>query len=389
MIESLAGVRRAGNGRLMAFRFIHTADWQIGKPFANFPSELAGELAAARLSVIPRIAGIARARGAAHVLVAGDIFDSEKLDTVLLRRTLESLRREADITWLLLPGNHDPARSEGIWDRVAAIGSPENTVVLGTEKPFEISRHAVVLPAPLTTKTPGRDPTEWYEEAASLPGQIRIGLAHGSITGFSSEGESSINIVPDRATRARLDYLALGDWHGATRIDARTWYSGTPEPDRYPSNSPGFVLAVTAEAGTAPHVEKVASAHFTWARYEAALASADDVWALSRAIADLAPSPASTLLKVTLSGSLTLAEESALKSWSEEVSGRLRYLDLDLDALSLRATDADLDVFGRTGALREAAEQLTSRAQQDGDPIAQRALQKLYAYAADTRREAP
>jgi DNA repair exonuclease SbcCD nuclease subunit len=372
----------------MAIRFIHTADWQIGKPFANFPSELGGELAAARLSAISRIAGIARARAAAHVLVAGDIFDSEKLDTVLLRRTLESLKREADVTWLLLPGNHDPARSDGIWDRIAAIGLPANVVVLGAEKPFELSRYAVVLPAPLTSKTPGRDPTEWYGGAATSPGQIRIGLAHGSITGFSSEGESSVNIAPDRAARARLDYLALGDWHGATRIDAQTWYSGTPEPDRYPSNSPGYVLCVTAQAGAPPHVEQVASSQFTWARHSAVLASADDVWALSRAVADMAPSPASTLLKVTLSGSLTLAEERALKSWSEEASGRLRHLDLDTSALTLRATAADLDAFGQSGALREAAEQLTARAQQTDGAVAQRALQKLYAYAADARREA-
>lgn len=371
----------------MAFRFIHTADWQIGKPFANFPSELAGELSAARLSAISRIAGIARARATAHVLVAGDIFDGEKLDTILLRRTLETLKREADITWLLLPGNHDPARADGIWDRIAAIGLPANVVVLGAEKPFEISRHAVVLPAPLTSKTPGRDPTQWYGDAATAPGQVRIGLAHGSITGFSSEGESSVNIAPDRAARARLDYLALGDWHGATRIDARTWYSGTPEPDRYPSNSPGFVLAVTAEAGAPPHVEQIASAQFAWARHAAVLASADDIWSLSRAIADLTPSPATTLVKVTLSGSLTLADEGALKSWSEEASGRLRYLDLDAGALTLRATAADLDAFGQSGALREAAEHLSARAQQDGGCVAQRALHKLYAYAADVRRE--
>jgi len=43
----------------MTFTFIHTADWQLGKPFANFPSDLAGELAAARFSAIGRIAAIA------------------------------------------------------------------------------------------------------------------------------------------------------------------------------------------------------------------------------------------------------------------------------------------------------------------------------------------
>lgn len=370
----------------MAFRFIHTADWQIGKPFANFPSELAGELSAARLNAIARIAGIARDRATAHVLVAGDIFDSDKLGSVLVRRTLEHLKREADITWLLLPGNHDPARAEGIWDRAAQIGLPANVIVLGADKPFAVSTHAVVLPAPLTSKTPGRDPTAWFDSAESAPGQIRIGLAHGSITGFSSEGESSVNIAPDRAKRARLDYLALGDWHGATRIDPRTWYSGTPEPDRYPANTPGYVLAVTAETGAPPQVEQVASAQFMWVKHDAVLASGDDLWALSRSIADLAPSPQSTLARVRLSGSVTLAEETALAAWNEEMAGRLRHLDLDTSALTVRATASDMDQFGASGALREAAELLASRAA--SEPTAQRALQKLYAYAAEARREA-
>ena len=59
----------------------------------------------------------------------------------------------------------------------------------------------------------------------------------------------------DRAATARLDYLALGDWHGTRRIDARTWYSGTPEPDRFKANEPGNVLQVDiARAGAEPIV---------------------------------------------------------------------------------------------------------------------------------------
>lgn len=374
----------------MRFRFIHSADWQIGKPFGNVPSGLAGELSAARLSAIARIAALARARAAAHVLVAGDVFDSERIETLLVRRVLEHLKREGDITWLLLPGNHDPARSDGLWDRIRRdIGLPANVAVLDSETPFAIGNQAVVFPAPLTSKSPGRDPTAWFDAAPSAPGVCRIGLAHGSITGFSSEGESEVPIAPNRATLARLDYLALGDWHGMARIDSRTWYAGTPEPDRYPMNSPGFVLAVTAQAGGSPDVEKVASAQFTWVRHEAVLASAEDIWALSRALVDLAPSPGETLLRVNLSGSLTLAENAALKAWSEEAAGRLRHLELVTDQLETRADAADLDAFGASGALREAADKLAARANSGSDGAAARALQKLYAYASDAGRDTP
>lgn len=373
----------------MSMRFIHSADWQIGKPFANFPPELAGELSAARLSLVPRIAAVARARDARHVLVAGDIFDSPLIAALLLRRTLEHFRREADITWLLLPGNHDPSRRDGVWDRARAIGLPDNVAVLSEPVPYALSPFASVLPAPLTSNMPGRDPTDWFDGVPAQPGHLRIGLAHGAITGFSSEGESNVTIAPDRAARAKLDYLALGDWHGVTRIDKRTWYAGTPEPDRYPANAPGFVLAVTARAGGEPEVEQVRVAQFTWARHEAVLASADDIWALARAMSEAAPDPAASLVRVKLSGSLTLAEEAALKSWAEETAGRVRHLELDTHALHVRATASDLDRLAASGALREAAEKLSAIAEAPGDqaPAARRALQKLFAYAAAEQQE--
>ncbi len=373
----------------MSIRFIHTADWQIGKPFANFPSELAGELAAARLSVIPRIAAAARARDARHVLVAGDIFDSPGIETLLLRRTLEHLRRETDVTWVLLPGNHDPARREGIWDRARVIGLPENVAVLTEPVAFALTPHASVLPAPLTSHMPGRDPTDWFDAAPSAPGHVRIGLAHGSITGFSTDGESNVTIAPDRASRAKLDYLALGDWHGATRIDKRTWYAGTPEPDRYPANTPGYVLSVTVQAGAEPVVEQVRVAQFTWARHDAMLASGDDIWTLARDIEALVPDPVASLVRVKLSGSLTITDEGALKSWAEETAGRLRHLDLDTDALQVRATASDLDRLAASGAVREAAEKLSALADASTpqSAIARRALQKMFAYAAAEAQE--
>ena len=67
---------------------------------------------------------------------------------------------------------------------------------------------------------------------------MRIGVAHGGIKEFlervAGDGERVHNAIPaDRASRARLDYLALGDWHGRLRIDERTWYSGTPEATHF------------------------------------------------------------------------------------------------------------------------------------------------------------
>src|SRR5690606_17806357 len=122
--------------------------------------------------------------------------------------------------------------------------APENVVLALEPRPLELARDAVLLPAPCTTRRPGRDLTEWMDSATSPEGSIRVGLAHGAIQSFSEDAAASEVIAPDRARRAVLDYLALGDWHGAVGIDARTRYSGTPEPDRFKHDRPGEALLV-------------------------------------------------------------------------------------------------------------------------------------------------
>ncbi len=87
---------------------------------------------------------------------------------------------------------------------------------------------------PTTTSRPGS------MRPRRRPACCSIGLGHGSVQGILAEGIDSANpLAPDRAASARLDYLALGDRHAFKRIDARTWYAGTPEPDRFKANDAG------------------------------------------------------------------------------------------------------------------------------------------------------
>ena len=116
-----------------------------------------------------------------------------------------------------------------------------------------------MLCAPLTQRITYDDTTGFFDTAETPPGYHRIGLAHGSVSGILQEGIDSSNpIAPTRAASARLDYLALGDWHGHLRVDERTWYAGTHEQDRFRANDPGFMLDVTlTEPGAVPAVEAV------------------------------------------------------------------------------------------------------------------------------------
>ena len=93
----------------------------------------------------------------------------------------------------------------------------------------------------------------WMDGVPSPAGALRIGLAHGSVQGFGSAGEANVPIDPARVKSAGLSYLALGDWHGTTRISDRAWYSGTPEPDGFRDNDPGNALIVRVDDAAAPN----------------------------------------------------------------------------------------------------------------------------------------
>lgn len=106
-------------------RFIHTADWQIGKPFKQF-GDRESVLRQARLVAIENVGRLARKEGAAHVLVAGDVYDTEAPTPRTLLEPLERMRQFSEVQWHMLPGNHDPHRPKGVWDRLLEIGAPAN-----------------------------------------------------------------------------------------------------------------------------------------------------------------------------------------------------------------------------------------------------------------------
>lgn len=376
----------------MGFSFIHTADWQIGKPFRNFSERLAGRLEDARLGAIDRLAELAQRRGIRHVLVAGDVWDSERMPSRIERQPLVRMGRHAGITWVLLPGNHDAARAESVWTRLSALGAPDNVRPMLEARPQEISAGVYVLPAPLTTRQPSRDPTAWMDGAETPAGSLRIGLAHGSIQGFGQDeaGSGTGGIIDAaRARQARLDYLALGDWHGTTCINPRTWYSGTPEPDRYKDNEAGEALVVTLGGpGAEPVVERVPTGHFVWIAEALEITASDDLARFEQRLAKRAPALDRVLLRLELTGALPLAEVYRIEAWRERFAAEVADLDCDASAVGVAQGADSLDMFGADGALRSAAETLAAMSATPGESRAREAalaLRRLVAILADVR----
>lgn len=371
------------------FRFIHTSDLHLGKRFGNFAGDLPGRLREARHAVLGRLAGHARAQGAAAVLLAGDTFDTETPAADVRRQALAEMAHHASIRWVLLPGNHDSLQAAQLWDALKGE-APQNVILAREAQPIRLPGDAVLLPAPCTARRPGRDLTEWMDGAATPEGALRIGLAHGAIRSFSEDAGASDVIAPDRARRAGLDYLALGDWHGAIEVDVRTRYCGTPEPDRFKHERPGEALLVDiAGAGAPPAVTPLPTASFAWRTLDLHLFDGDDP---APAVAALLPEPRrrrQTLARVVATGRSRLAGRAALAAAIEAAAPDFAFLELDDSGLASECEVEDLDEIDRGGALREAADALAAEAGDDALPAAEReiaraALGRLYSHARAT-----
>jgi DNA repair exonuclease SbcCD nuclease subunit len=377
-------------------KFIHSSDLQIGKAFGYFEPEIANALQDARQAVVRTLGEAAVASGATAVLIAGDIYEKQQMSQQTLARAIESMRSFKNVEWHLMPGNHDHFRENGLWDRLARMQLPSNVILHTHQGAVQIADDGgapvFLLPAPLRFTSSGDDLTAYMDKEATPEGAIRIGMAHGSIQGFGSEGEASNYVAPGRAEEAGLSYLAMGDWHRQMRINDRCWYSGTPEPDQFKlppgavsshCNGGSALLVEINSSNAPPVVSPIATGRYRWHRIEKVLTEDAQVDLLESELRALDPDLSKVVVDLRVTGAVSLSgrkkfEEQILQSLGAAVRG----LRFDEAGLVLNPTDHDLDEIDHAGFVRVAADRLKAVAadlsNQGQAALAALALKRLY-----------
>ena len=362
-------------------KFLHTADWQIGMRAAH-AGAAAERVREERLEAGRRVVDLANERGAEFLVVAGDVFEDNAVDRLLVRRTGEILAA-FDGPVFLLPGNHDPLAPGSVWEHLV-WSSRANLRLLATAEPVEVPG-GTLWPCPLFEKRGRRDPTAWIP--AERGDGVRIGIAHGSLVGVVPDGDD-FPIPRDAAERAGLDYLALGHWHSfGTVPDSagahRTAYSGTHETTKFGERDSGTCLFVSvAGAGAVPEIERFESGGLRWVPIEREISAPGELPAL-RAEIDAMDGADRTLLRVRLRGLLFAEDGDEPASIREVAAARFLLGRVEDDGLRPAPDDdrwvADLP----PGPVRVAAERL--RAQAGEDEAAGDALTLLFSLSREVR----
>lgn len=388
-------------------KFLHTADWQIGMRAAHVGA-VGGRVRAERLHAARRVVTVANENAAEFLIVAGDTFEDNAVDRLLVQQVADIL---ADFRGpvFLIPGNHDPLVPGSVWEH-ASWKSHANLRVLTADEPVEVAG-VTLYPCPLHEKYSPRDPTRWID--ARDDSRVAIGIAHGTVEGVA-QGELDYPIPRDAADRAGLDYLGLGHWHsfasypssgapslggispraggnlsgGASDEDAsRLAYSGTHETTKFGERDSGNALLVEIPARREmPRLTPIRTGGLTWRVIERGLADDGDAARLRQELEAIGVAD-TTLLDVRLSGVLGRDDESELKGMEELLQARFLFGRLDASRVVPRPDDDRwLDELP-AGVIRESARQIRSwcdpgwvegRPEGASPEVATRALLELY-----------
>lgn len=362
-------------------RFIHTADWQIGMKAVGH-GEAASTVRAARLTSVERVVTLAEEHDAAFILVAGDVFEDNGVDRVLVRKIGDILGEFSGEVYLI-SGNHDPLVPGSVWEHPVWRELPRVHVLTKNEP--VVRDDCVIFPCPLFEKYSTGNPTDWIN-ASHVTNLPAIGLAHGTIAGLPGDDEG-FPIPRNAPERTGLDYIALGHFHSLQTFSnvqgiSRMAYSGTHEPTRFAESNSGKMLVVDLpERGALPQFNEVRSGSLEWHNLTFKISEEDTLEAVVRHVREI-PNQQNALVRVHLSGLLKAAEREQLTTLREVLEAG--FLSWSLDDSTLIPAPEDSGWVGDLppGPVQEAAEEILRQATTATDPqqqrIATRALLYLY-----------
>jgi DNA repair protein SbcD/Mre11 len=231
-------------------RFVHTADWHLGRLFHS--RHLTGDQAVALDGLVPLMEGL----GADALVIAGDVFDRAvpPQDAVrLLNRVLASVALDLGVAVVMIAGNHDSADRLGYLSElvrgsgvhvVGRVGGKLLPAELRGRDGTEVRFWPLAYTDPETAREDlCRDDLHTHEEvvaaqleaiARGTDGGVRdVLVGHAFVSGCAqSESERELTVGGSSAVSPDLftgfDYVALGHLHSRQAAGSdRIRYSGS------------------------------------------------------------------------------------------------------------------------------------------------------------------
>jgi DNA repair exonuclease SbcCD nuclease subunit len=354
-------------------RFVHTADWQLGMTRHFLEGEAQPRYSAARRDAVAGLGALVVETGAEFVVVAGDVFEHNQLEPRVISQSLEAMRA-IGVPVYLLPGNHDPLDAASVYtSALFRQECPANVTVLDRAGVHEVRPGLEIVAAPWRSKKPTHDLLAEALAEVQADGTIRVLVAHGGVDILDPDpdrhGVMQLSALESALRDGSVHYVALGDKHSRMQVagTGRIWYSGSPEVTNYDDIEPdsGHVLVVDIDdhdVAVAPH--RVG----TW-RFLSLRRPVDD----SRDIADLdlnldlLADKHRTVVRLALTGTLTVTERAALDACLDKYSRLFAWVGLwdKQSDIAVVPADHEFTDLGFGGFAASAVDELVATARGD------------------------
>ncbi len=233
-------------------RLIHTSDTHLGDSSGHPRAE---EVLASVVDAVERLGGDA-------LLLAGDVFDNERVSDYVVERFVEQMAR-LDVPAIVLPGNHDLAHRTSVYRRAPFESSPPNLRVFSEPRGETLAFPDLGLELwgrAMLSHTPDFRPLDGMPTATE--GQWLVAMAHGHFHYEDDREQRSSPIYPEDVASSGCHYLALGHWdrHVDVSRGIRTAvYSGCPYgPIGAPEQGAVCVVDLDPDAGVSYRLELLA-----------------------------------------------------------------------------------------------------------------------------------
>lgn len=253
-------------------RFVHVADVHLDTPFAGRSESVRRRLREASTEAFQRAVDLAIREEAQALLIAGDLFDGERLSFRTERFLLDEAGRLGDhgVTVVYATGNHDPGSPRA---GPRPLPWPSNVHVASDATPRKILiRGRSGDPVGYVNAVGHSSATESADLSRLLPrpqGELpEVGLLHTQV--HSSLGADDHHpYAPSELTyllRAGYDYWALGHVHLRQELadDPPVWYSGSLQGRSHAERGERGALLVDLSDRAEPIVSFRALAPVLW-----------------------------------------------------------------------------------------------------------------------------
>jgi len=213
-------------GPAPTLRFVHCSDLHLDAPFAAADAAVRGRLAEEARATLRRLCELCLAERPAALLIAGDLFDDERLSLSTEELLVSELSRvaQAGVPVVLACGNHDNAAPGG---RCSALAWPEGVHVAGSEPLTVDLRDAEGRTVGRVVAVGHGSAHETASRLSALPaaeeGVPSVVVLHGHVQGargaFRHEPLSPCG--PEDFAAAGHRYWALGHVHERQQVGRR------------------------------------------------------------------------------------------------------------------------------------------------------------------------